>query len=233
MRGLAAQHLLPGKGRDIELVPGQPLGKGGRSRVADRQPGPVGRDRVAIRQPDAAGGAVPGEHHIGVPVDRRQIGQPAIGRLVHPRRQTQLLEHIGDPAGAETLPCQHFHRPRAQQRPHRHLDRAGVRGRHDADAIAVGHAKDFARAVDGGLQPRLAQGGAVRAPQNVAAQPGRIESGVFLAGARGETRIGRPRGRDRMIGHAILPDKRPSLGRGVPPPRIGGVPGWRNGGRPG
>src|SRR5271166_3612538 len=45
---LAAQNLLPGKGRDIELRPGDVLRKSGRSGVADRQALAIGGDPVGV-----------------------------------------------------------------------------------------------------------------------------------------------------------------------------------------
>ena len=44
---------------------------------------------------------------------------------------------------------------------------AGVRRRHDADAVRVGHLQDLARQVDGELQTRLAELRPVRAAERV------------------------------------------------------------------
>ena len=46
----------------------------------------------------------------------------------------ELLGRVGRPLLAEALPGEHVDRPLAEQRPHRHLDRAGVGGRHDRRA---------------------------------------------------------------------------------------------------
>ena len=89
---LAAQHLLPGEGDDIELVEGKRLREGGAGRVADREPCPVRRNPVAVRHAHAGCRAVPGEDHIAGEIDLREIGQLAIGRFEH--------AHIGQLAAA-------------------------------------------------------------------------------------------------------------------------------------
>ena len=83
----------------------------------------------------------------------REIGQLAVGRVEHARvLELQLLDDVGDPALAEALPGQHVDAARAEQRPQRHLDRAGIGGGHDAEAIILGHAEQRARAVEHFLQ---------------------------------------------------------------------------------
>ena len=79
VRALAAQHLLPGPGDDIELVPRQVHGEHGRGRVADRQALAVVGDPVAVRHPHARGRAVPGEDDVVRPVDRAEVGELAVG----------------------------------------------------------------------------------------------------------------------------------------------------------
>jgi hypothetical protein len=144
------------------LSQGRSCAKARRGRVADRQARAVGRDRIAVRHAHAAGRAVPGEDHVGVEIDRRKIDDLAVLGVFTVGVELQLLDHVGDPARAEAFPGQHRRAARAQHRPHRHLDGAGVRGRHDADPVVRGHAEDVARRLDRGLQLGLADGGAVR-----------------------------------------------------------------------
>lgn len=205
MRGLSAQHLLPAEGHDIQLVPGQFHRKGGAGRVADRQPVAVGGNRIAIRHPHARGGAVPGEDHVLVEIHFGEIDDLAVIGLADRGVQFQLLDRVGDPAFAKAFPGQHLDRAFAQHRPHRHLDGAGVRGRHDADAVIVRHAQNLARQIDRLGQLRLADSGAMRAAQRRIGQQVQIIFGKLGTGARGKTRIGRPRGRDRRIAHVTQP----------------------------
>ena len=105
----------------------------------------VGRNEIAVGHAHARGRAVPGEDHVAVEIDRREIGQPAVVGLDDARiGELELLHHIGDPAGAETFPGDHVDAARAEQRPQRHLDGAGVGGRHDADPVVGRHLEDFA-----------------------------------------------------------------------------------------
>ena len=53
----------------------------------------------------------------------------------------------------------------AEHRPQRHLDGAGVGGRHDADEVIGGDLEHLAGAVDRSLQARLAELRAVRAAE--------------------------------------------------------------------
>ena len=95
-----------------------------------------------------------------------EIGQFAVGRLQHARvLELELLDDVGDPAFAETFPGEHVDGARAEQRPQRHLDRAGVGAGRDADAIVGGNAENFARQVDRVFQLGLAELGAMRAAE--------------------------------------------------------------------
>ena len=160
MRGLAAEHLLPGEGDDVELVPRHVIGKHRRGRVADRETRAVVGDPAAIGNARTGGGAVPGEDNVIGPVDRREIGNLAIGRVQHIGVQFQLLVHVGDPALTEAFPGEHRDAAGTQEGPHRHFDRARVRARDDADSVRIGHLQHLARQVDRQLQDRLADLGA-------------------------------------------------------------------------
>ncbi len=184
MRGFAAQHLLPGEGDDIELGAIERLREHRRGRVADGQAFAVRRDPVGVRHPHARGRAVPGEDHVGGEIDLAEVGQLAVRRLQHRGvLELELLDDVGDPAFAERFPGQHGHRPRAEQRPQRHLDRAGIGGRHDADAIVGGNLQHFAGEIDGALELRLADLGSVRAAEGCVGEGLQAPAGALGAGA--------------------------------------------------
>ena len=148
----------------------------------------------------------------------REVGQLAVRRLDDAGvRELELLDHVRDPALAEALPGQHVDRAGAEQRPQRHLDRAGVGGRHDADAVIGRHVQHLAGEVDGELQARLAELGAMRAAEACRSSgcardhPGRLAQGPDeKKGARG-------RAAGMWSCGSILTDGRLSVGRGVPP----------------
>src|SRR5262249_27922580 len=77
--------------------------------------------------------------------------------------ELQLLD-IGNPALAEILPGQHVDAARAEQRPHRDLDRPGIRAGDNADPPVGGDAEDRARALDDLDEPLQPHRGAMRAP---------------------------------------------------------------------
>ena len=196
MRSLAAEHLLPGEGDDIELGPVEMLREGGRGGVADRQTLAIRRNEVAIGHAHARRGAVPGEDDIAVEIDALQVRKRPIGCLDDADiRQFQLLLDVGDPGLAEAFPGDHVDAACAQQRPHRHFHRAGVGGRHDADAVIGRHLQDLAGEVDGRLQFRLADGGAMRAAERRVGEGGGRPARALGAGAGGKIRIGRPHNR--------------------------------------
>ena len=68
----------------------------------------------------------------------------------------QLLLHVGHPAFSEALPREHVDGALSQHRPQRHLDRAGVGGRDDAQAVVVGDAEERLRLLDHRGQPLFA-----------------------------------------------------------------------------
>ena len=199
VRALAAHGLLPGESHHIELGEGQVLGEGGRGRVADGHAFAGIRNKVAVRDTDARGGAVPGEDQVLLRIDLGQVRQLAVGGVQHlDVGQFQLLGDVRHPVLAEGFEGQQLHGPRAQHRPHGHLDGAGVRARDDADQIVGRDLQHLAGAVDGFLQPRLAQLGAVRAAENGAVQIFRFPSGSL--GARAGRELGTRRAHGRLGG---------------------------------
>ena len=129
VRGLAAHDLLPGEGGHVQAVPGQRLGERGRGRVADREPlaiPPGLSNEAGTRTPE--GGAVPGEHHVAVPVEGREVHDAPVVGAVDPGVEPELLDGVRDPALAEALPGHHLDGALPQHGPHGHLDGAGVGG---------------------------------------------------------------------------------------------------------
>ena len=138
------------------------LGEGRRGRVADGQAGAVGGDPVGVRHADAAGRAVPGEDHVAGRIDAAEVGDLAVVGGADVGVELQLLDDIGHPACAEAFPGEHGDRARAEQRPDRHLHRAGVGGRDDAEPVVGGKPKQRVRALDRLGEPRLAERRSVR-----------------------------------------------------------------------
>ena len=92
-------------------------------------PAPVGHAHTGCR-------AVPAEHGVARRVDRRQVGQLAIGRDQRAGvAQPQLLLDVDQPAVAEALERQHVHAPCPEQAPQRALESTRVRAGQDADAV--------------------------------------------------------------------------------------------------
>ena len=176
----------------------EPLREGRRGRIADGQALAVCRNEIRIGHAHAGGRAVPGEHHVAIEIDLRQVGQLAVVGFEDARiLELQLLDHVGHPAGAEALPGKHVDAARAEQRPQRHLDRAGIGSRHDADAVVGWDLQHLARQRDCLLELRLADLCAMRAS----------ERGILSA----------PRPTSRDVSHRDLkrnwdlPDARPAL----------------------
>lgn len=89
--------------------------------------------------------------------------------------ELELLRDVRVPVAAEALEVHARNRLRAEQRPHRHLDRASVRGRHDADVVVLGEAhrlEQLARAVDRAGKLVLADLVTVRAAEHRAGETG-------------------------------------------------------------
>ena len=113
----------------------------GRGRVADGEAFAVSRDPVAVGHAHAGGRAVPGEDHVAVEVDLAQVGQLAVVGASKMRDVLQLELLATSVAQPEPKLSQAtMSTPRSpEQRPHRHFDRAGVGGGHDADAVIRRH----------------------------------------------------------------------------------------------
>ena len=84
-------------------------------------------------------GSVPGKDDIAREVDLAKIGQLTVSGLHDAHvAELQLLDDIDHPILAEGLPGQDVHTARTEQRPQRHLHRAGIRARNDGHEIIVG-----------------------------------------------------------------------------------------------
>ena len=139
-------------------------------------------------------------------IDLLQVGEQAVVGLDGAGvGELELLHHVGHPAEAEALPGEHVDLAGAEQRPQRHLERAGVGGRHDADQVSVGDLEHLAGEVDGFLELLFADLGAVRPAKGGTLQPVQRPAGALGTGTGGEVGIGRPRGRQGGIGHVIYP----------------------------
>ena len=118
MRGLAAERLLPGESRGIELCPIEILGESGGRRVANRQALAIGRDPIGIGNPHAGCRSVPGEDdvivEIGASRDRQSRHSP---RQRRGHSELQLLDDVDDPAFAEGFPGEHIDAALAEQGP--------------------------------------------------------------------------------------------------------------------
>jgi hypothetical protein len=108
MLRFAAQHLLPGEGRDIELGPVDLLREYRGGRIADGETFAVARDPISIRDADARCGAVPGKNNVAIEIDLAEVRQLAIGRDHRPYiRKLELLEDIDHPFLAKSFPGEH------------------------------------------------------------------------------------------------------------------------------
>ena len=193
MAALAAQHLLPGEGGDVDLGPVDLIGEDRAGGVGEGQALAVGRNPVGIGHAHARGGAVPGEQHIVREVDGGKVGQLAIVGTDHGRVELQLLGGVRHPAFAEAFPGQRRHRAGAQHRPHRHFEGTGVATRHDADAVGVGQVQQLAHQVDAVGEAGLADLGAVRTAERLGGQLGGIPARRLGAGTgreKGASRTG-------------------------------------------
>src|SRR5262245_56645045 len=92
--------------------------------------------------------------------------------------------------------------------------------------MAGRQAEQRLRLLDGTLQARLAFIGAVRAAEKGVVEALKGPARALGAGAGGKIAVDRPLGRLARRRHieTTLPDRRPSVGRGLPPARIGARP---------
>ncbi len=203
MRAFAAEHFLPAEGRDVDLVPWQVIGEHRARRVGKAQSRAVFGDPVAIGHAHAARRAVPGEQYVIRPVDCRQIGQIAIIGTDHCGIDPELLHRVGHPAFAEAFPGEHGDGARAEHRPHRHFECAGIAAGDDADAVCIGQAQQFAHQVDASGKARLADGRAVRSSKAVGGEfPG---GPARRLGARTGGKIGTRRTARGYYVHIVSP----------------------------
>jgi hypothetical protein len=223
---LAAQHLLPGEGDDIELGKVEVLREGRRGGIADRQALAIGRDEIGIRNAHAGGGAVPGEDHVAVEIDGGKIRQLAVAGFDLARvLELQLLDRRRSPTRRRSFPRRPCRPALAEQRPQRHLDGAGIGSGHDADAVVRRHFQNFAGEIDGLLSAWPCRLGAVRTAERPhrqvrsSDQPGRFEQGP--EGEMGIIRTHVRRGRGRHDA-SILPDRKLLVGEECPAAGITG-----------
>ena len=217
----AAERLLPGEGHDIELRPVELLREGGRGGVGDGQALAVGGDPVAIGHAHAGGGAVPGEDHVMVEIDRAEVRRSRHRRALRTRASFSfscLTMSVTQPS-PKLSQASTSTGARAEQRPHRHFHRAGVGGGHDADAVIGGNLQDFAGQVDGELQLGLADLGAMRTAERRVLERFERPAGALGAGTGRKIGVFRQRG-GLFLCHSILPDGRLALGRDVPMRRL-------------
>ena len=193
MLRLAAEDLLPGIGRRIELSPIDVLREHRGRGVADGEAFAAGGDPVGVRHAHAGCRAVPGEHHVAIELDLSEVRELAVrrGEGAHVG-QLELLDDVGHPVAAERLPGENIDAARAEQRPQRHLDRARVRGGHQRHPIVRRQFEQGLRLDERRLDPCLGLRLAVVAAEQRALQ--RLERPAFMlgAGAGGEARIFRP-----------------------------------------
>ena len=134
--------------------------------------------------------------------------------------ELQFLDDVADPALAEGFPGDGGDGPRAEQRPQRHLDRAGIGRRHDADLVVGRHFQHLARQLDRLLELGLADLGAMRAAERCVLEILGIPAGALGTGAGGKMRHGRPLSGLRCSHDLSFQIVSLPLGGGVPPLQI-------------
>ena len=132
--------------------------------------------------------------------------------------ELELLGHVGDPALAEAFPGQRIDTARAEHRPHGKFEGAGVRRRYDPAEVVGRETEQRFGFVDREFQARFAFLRPVRPAEKRFFECLGRPAGALGAGAGGEVRAIRPRLRPQWSSSCepILPDRSPSLGRGVP-----------------
>ncbi len=185
------------------LVQSMLLREDGGCPVADREPLAIRIDPICVRHTHAGRGAVPGEHDVAVAIDLREIGKLAIRRDESADIfELELLLDVGDPIPAERIPGQNINAARPQQRPQRHFHGAGIRRRHQRDAIAGGQLQQVTRLCQRQFQSGLGFGLAMITPEQRALQ--RLDRPAWTLGARPrrESWIGGAPGWFCYTGHA-------------------------------
>ena len=90
--------------------------KAGRGRIANSEAFAIGRDPIAIGHAHAGACAVPGEDHIMIEIDAREIGDLAIRRLQDADiGQLQMLDDIRGPDLTESFPGEHINAARTSR----------------------------------------------------------------------------------------------------------------------
>ena len=136
--------------------------------------------------------------------DFREIGKRAEGRFKGAYVfQLQLLGDVLNPGLAENFPTQHVDAARAEQRPHRHFNRAGVGGGDKRELVILRHTEDGFRFVDDFHDALDADARAVRAPDQRAFQCIERPAGALGAGAGGKAGVVRLCGRTGDGGHGM------------------------------
>src|SRR5690606_21248581 len=98
MRALAAQHLLPGEGDDIEFREIETLRESRRSGIAESEALAVSRNEISVWHARARCGAVPGEDHVAVEIDLAEIDNLAVRRFEGAYIfELELLGHVRHP----------------------------------------------------------------------------------------------------------------------------------------
>ena len=99
-------------------------------------------------------------------VDGGEVGKRAVGGFEDACvGEFELFDGVGGPGGGEGLEGEDVGGAGAEERPHRHLDGAGVGARDDPEPPVGGHAEDGFRAIDHLEQARLGSGRTVRAAE--------------------------------------------------------------------
>ena len=216
MAAFAAQHFLPRERGNVDLVPVDVVSEHGAGSVGKRQAFAVRRDEIGIGHAHARRGAVPCEQHVVRPVDGSKVRDLAVIGAQDRGFELELLDRVGNPTFTEAFPRQRGHRTSAQHRPHRHFEGAGIRARHDADAVRVGKLQHLAHQVDAVGQTRLADLGAMRATKRFGGELVGGISGRLGAGTGREERARRLARRNTNSHVSLLAESTRGVGTAWP-----------------
>ena len=219
MRRLAAERLLPGEGDDVELVEGEVAGQR-RPRSRRRSSGPA--RSAGIQSP--FGTRTPEVVPFQVKTTSRakstcgQVRQLAVVGLDGAGVvELELLDDVGDPAEAEALPGEHvdaaLRRAATTAPSRRRRYRKPARCRSGSRPGTSSTARVRSMACLSLALPILAR---CERPSAASADVQR-PAGPLGARTRGIIGIDRPAAGLAKVCHSTLSDRRPSLGRGVPP----------------